>query len=609
MIVRMFQDFDPPQPSGHAEQKLTRLRDLMRQYKIDAYLIPRADCHQGEYVPEAAERLNWLTGFSGSAGMAVVSLKNAAIFVDGRYTVQARTQVDTRRFDVIPSADTPPAKWLVTKLENSATIIGFDPWLHTPFEINRYRTALAPKGIKLKPVARKNLIDAAWGKDRPAEPAAKAFIHPLKFAGHAAKKKLKDIQTTLKSAGHDAAILTLPDSIAWLLNIRGADIPHTPVTLCFAIVHARGKTDVFVNPEKLDRPVRAHLEKVARIHPPNALNAALRELKDSGARVRIDPKTSACWFELRLKKSQIIHAQDPCIIPKAIKNPVEIAGSRAAHERDGVAITKFLAWLSKNAPTGKVTEIAAARKLEDFRAQTGELREISFDTISGAGPNGAIVHYRVTGDTNRNLKRGELYLVDSGAQYHDGTTDITRTLAVGKPSNEMRARFTQVLKGHIAIATARFPQGARGVDLDPFARRALWQAGVDYDHGTGHGVGSYLSVHEGPASISKAGMVPLQPGMILSNEPGFYAESHYGIRIENLVLVNEPEIPKGGTRPMLSFETLTLAPIDRTLIDPSQLETSERHWLNDYHTQVFKTLSPGLDRETRSWLKQATSPV
>ena len=605
----MYQSFEAPEPRNDTPARLKTVRTHMAKLGIDAYLVPRADAYQGEYVPPSAERLRWLTGFSGSAGIAVIGIERAAVFVDGRYTVQAQTEVDDRHFEIVQFPKTRPENWITETLPKTCNVIGFDPWLHTPAEIKRMRALFEQHAMSMKPIARQNLVDRAWGDARPDEPKNKVIVQPLKYAGLNSTQKLAQIQDALKTANQDAVILTLPDSICWLLNIRGTDIAHNPVALCYAIVPARGKAELFIAGEKLDAQARAHLKDAVRIQPESKLGDRLLDLKQKNKRVRLDPMTAAYWIEMRLKKSQISNGPDPCLKPKAIKNDAEIAGATAAHMRDGVALAQFLAWLDKTAPEGQLDEITVAKKLEQFRVDTGELRDISFDTISGSGPNGAIVHYRVTQATNRKLKRGELYLVYSGAQYQDGTTDVTRTIAIGEPTKQMRRHFTYVLKGHIAIATARFPNGTRGVDLDPFARRALWQAGLDFNHGTGHGVGSFLSVHEGPVSISRAAMVPLAPGMILSNEPGYYNEGNYGIRIENLVLVNEPETPKGGEREMLSFQTLTLAPIDKTLIDKSLLTTDEINWLDDYHKHVFKTLSSQLDTQTRAWLTSATKPL
>ncbi len=605
----MFQTYEAPEAAGGNSEGLSRLRSLMAASKVDAFLVPRADEHQGEYVPDCAERLAWLTGFTGSAGIAVVAKVDAALFVDGRYVVQAPRQVDTKAFEVLLVPGAKVEDWLGDKLKAGA-VVGYDPKLHTQTMVEDLGKLIQPKGMKLKPLAT-NLVDKAWGKARPAPPAGAISPHPLRYAGKSAEAKIADLQAILKKDEADAVILTLPDSIAWLFNIRGCDVAHNPVPLAFAIVPAAGKPELFVDADKIGTEARAHLAPVAKIAAPTDLAKRLAALKTQGKRVRLDPNTAANWFFRRLAggKARIVRGQDPCILPKARKNAAEIKGSRAAHKRDGAAVVRYLAWLDREAPAGKVDEITACRKLEEMRAETQALKEISFDTISGSGPNGAIVHYRVTTATNRKLRTGELFLLDSGAQYIDGTTDITRTIAIGKPTREMQERFTLVLKGHIAIATARFPKGTRGIDLDPFARRALWEAGLDFDHGTGHGVGSYLSVHEGPQSISRRGMAVLEPGMIISNEPGYYKEGAYGIRIENLVLVTEPEKPAGGDREVMAFETLTLVPIDRRLVLPAMLSPSEREWLNAYHARVAEIIAPELSPADRNWLLAATAPL
>ncbi|MEZ5898207.1 MAG: aminopeptidase P family protein [Hyphomicrobiaceae bacterium] len=604
----MFQTFETAGGPEHVAARVKALRGLLNKLKIDAFLIPRSDEFQGEYVPACAERLKWLTGFSGSAGLAVVTRKAALLMIDGRYTVQARSETDTDLFEVALLPRPRLSEWLIGKLPKGA-VVGFDPWLHTASEVARLKAALDAHDITLKPVA-KNLVDELWGKDRPAPPDNEVIVQPLQLAGQAASEKIADLQKTLKEAGQSAVVLTLADSICWLLNIRGADVAHNPVVRAFAIVPASGKVELFVAPDKITAAVRTHLAPFAKVRAPKELQRRLRDLKPAGKPVRLDSDTAAFALERALGTKSIVKGADPCILPKALKNSAEIAGSRAAHIRDGGAIVRYLAWLDTAAQSGRLDEISAVEKLEEFRRATNKLREISFPTISGSGPHGAIVHYRVSEASNRNLKPGELFLLDSGAQYEDGTTDITRTIAIGAPTAEMKQRFTAVLKGHIAIATARFPKGTRGIDLDPFARRALWDMGADYDHGTGHGIGSYLSVHEGPQSISRAGMVPLQPGMLLSNEPGFYKEGAYGIRIENVVLVTEAEkISGGGDREMMGFETLTLAPIDKRLIVVDMLSESERDWLNGYHRTVFKMLSGELDNATKNWLKSATSPL
>jgi len=603
----MFQTFSTSADPSVAAPRVARLRDLIAQQKLDAFLVPRADEHQGEYVPPSAERLKWLTGFSGSAGLAAITRKHAALFVDGRYTIQAAQECDASIFAFPGIARAKLGEWLIANLPKGA-VIGFDPWLHTAGEIRRLEAQVVSNGLKLKPVSR-NLVDRVWGKDRPAPPQKPVVLHPVKKSGRPAEKKIADIQKRLAADRHDCAVLTLPDSIAWLLNIRGSDIAHNPVALAFAIVPASGKPELFIDGAKFSKDVRRELETNVRIAPPDALMARIRALKKSGRRVRVDPETAAFALAKGLGPKSLAAAPDPCITLKAVKNATEIAGARRAHVRDGAAVIRFLAWLDESAPAGRVDEIMAVQKLEAMRAATRQLKEISFDTISGSGPNGAIVHYRVSETSNRTLAKGELFLLDSGAQYEDGTTDITRTIAIGSPTPEMRERATLVLKGHIAIATARFPNGTRGIDLDPFARRALWQHGLDYDHGTGHGVGSYLSVHEGPQSISRAGMVPLEPGMICSNEPGYYKTGAYGIRIENLVLVTAPETPEGGERPMMGFETLTLVPFDRRLIAKDLLTREERDWLNAYHARVREAIGPELDGAVLKWLHAATQPI
>ncbi|MCL4766955.1 MAG: M24 family metallopeptidase [Hyphomicrobiaceae bacterium] len=603
----MYQSFEAPAGIENAPDRVKRLRALLGELGVDAVLVPRADEHQGEYVPASADRLKWLTGFSGSAGTAVVARRAAALFVDGRYTVQARAQVDAGELEVLQVPQARVSEWLCEKLEPGAAV-GFDPRLHTVGEIERLTDALADRKIKLKPLGR-NPVDRIWGPDRPAPPTGKISPHPLRYAGLSAEEKIAALQKGLKAESQDAVVLTLPDSIAWLFNIRGSDVAHNPVPLAFAIVPAQGKPELFVVREKLDAEARAHL-RFAKVSDPSTLGDRLARLKASGKRVRLDPDTASWWFARQLGgPRRIQRGQDPCILPKARKNAAEIEGARAAHLRDGAAFARFLAWLDRESPGGRLDEITAARRLEQLRAETQALKDISFDTISGSGPHGAIVHYRVTEATNRKLKPGELYLVDSGGQYLDGTTDITRTVAIGRPAEEMRERYTLVLKGHIAIATARFPKSTRGIDLDAFARRALWDKGLDFDHGTGHGVGSYLSVHEGPQSISRRGMAALEPGMIVSNEPGYYKEGAYGIRLENLVLVTEPEKVPGGDRETMGFETLTLAPFDRRLVKADLLTPAEVEWLDAYHARVRAAIGPELGPEDRAWLEAATAPV
>jgi Xaa-Pro aminopeptidase len=604
----MFQDFSTPADPALATERVTKLRQRLAGSGLDAIFVPRADEHMGEYVPPSAERLKWLTGFSGSSGLAVITAHAAALFVDGRYVLQAAAQIDRGTFEILEVPQAEPHAWLTSKLRSGA-VAGFDPWLHTSAWAVRMKEMLEKKGIRLKPLSR-NPVDAVWGRVRPAPPLGAVTIQPLKFAGKSAEEKIADLQQVLVAAGEDAAILTLPDSIAWLFNVRGSDIQHNPTALAFAIVHSRAKPEVFIDKRKLTADVRKYLSGIARLHEPADLKGRIDVLKKAGRRVRLDGATAAHWFRLQLgaSKHTIVDAPDPCLLPKARKNSAEIKGAQAAHERDGVAMARYLAWLDREAPAGRVDEIEAVKRLEALRAETQVLKEISFDTISGAGPNGAIVHYRVTSATNRTLKSGELFLVDSGGQYQDGTTDVTRTIAIGRPTAEMRERFTLVLKGHIAVATARFPKGTTGVQIDAFARQALWQHGLDFDHGTGHGVGSYLSVHEGPQSISKRSQVPLEPGMIVSNEPGYYKPDGYGIRIENLLLVTDLEAVPGGERKMMGFETLTLVPIDRRLIEPKLMSRAEVAWLDAYHARVRTVIGPHLVAD-RPWLEAATAPL
>jgi Xaa-Pro aminopeptidase len=599
---------------GHADferlpraERLLRLRRELAGRGFDGFVVPRSDEHQGEYVPPRGQRLAWLTGFTGSAGVAIVLRDKAAIFVDGRYTLQAAQQVDAAAFDIRHLVDEPPARWLETALTAGA-VLGYDPWLHTPHDVARLRAAVEKAGATLRAVA-DNPLDRVW-LDQPAAPLAPVVPHEERFAGESAQSKRTRIGRALAEAGAAAAVLTMPESIAWLLNIRGGDVPHTPLPLSFAILRADGAVTLFIDRHKLAPGLDRHLGNAVTVMPPDALGPALDALAAQGGRVQADPATAAAWIFDRLEAAQakILQAADPCLLPKACKNPVEVDGTRAAHRRDGAALTRFLAWLAREAPKEGLSEIAASDRLEAFRREGEYFRDLSFPTISGAGSNGAIVHYRAMPETEKRLELGTLYLLDSGAQYLDGTTDVTRTVAIGEPSDEMRDRFTRVLKGHIALALARFPKGTTGTQLDAFARHGLWQKGLDYDHGTGHGVGSYLGVHEGPQRISKAASAqPLLPGMIVSNEPGYYKTGAYGIRIENLVLVE----PTDGEaeREMLGFETLTLAPIDRSLVVPDLLDRDEIAWLNAYHRRVRETLTPLVDPVTAAWLVEATQPI
>ena len=597
-------------PAGPAPKgRLADLRAELQRRGLDGFIVPRTDEHQGEYVPLRAERLHWLTGFSGSAGSAVVLADRAAIFVDGRYTLQVRDQVDSALFTPFHIADKTAFDWIAESLPSNAAL-GYDPWLLTETAVARFRRAAERAGGRLVAVE-SNPVDAVW-RDQPAAPLGVVVAHDIAYAGQSAEDKRARIGDALGKEGIEAAVLTMPDSIAWLLNIRGGDVPHTPLPLSFAIVRRDRSVDLFIDPRKLAPGLAEHLGNGVSVQPPSGFGAALEALGKNGARIQAEESTAASYVFDRLKAggAKIVNAADPCALPKACKNDVEIAGTRHAHIRDGVAVTRFLAWFAERAPAGGLREMAAAEKLRAIRFENDLIRDLSFRTISGSGPNGAIVHYSVSKETDREIGTGELYLVDSGAQYLDGTTDITRTVAVGEPTAEMRDRFTLVLKGHIAIAMARFPKGTHGGQLDTLARNALWQAGLDFDHGTGHGVGSYLGVHEGPQRISKAGdAVPLQPGMIVSNEPGYYKTGAFGIRIENLVTVVPCEGIPGAERPLYALDTLTMAPIDRALIDCALLSDGEIAWLDAYHARVRETLTPLVDEKTAAWLAEATRPL
>ncbi|HEV2544472.1 MAG TPA: aminopeptidase P family protein [Methylobacterium sp.] len=600
-----FQTFDDP---SHAKgpERIEALRAALREIGADGFVVPRADEHQSEYVPGNAERLAWLTGFTGSAGLAIVLAEEAALFVDGRYTLQAPEQVDTGAISVVPLAETTPEAWLGTHLKPGQTL-AYDPWLHTPDGVARLERAALKAGASLRAVP-DNLVDAVWA-GRPRPPAGRVAAHPDDLAGETVPEKLARIRAALAEGGIDTLVISDPHNLAWAFNLRGADIPHTPLALGYAIVPREGRAALYLTSQAIDADLRTAFAPLADLRPRSAFAEDLAGLCKNAARVRLDAATGAAALKDRVEAAGGVAdvGADPITAMKAVKNAAEIAGTRAAHHRDGLAVTRFLAWLDRAAAEG-VSEIAAVEALEDFRREGGGLRDVSFPTISGSGPNGAIVHYRVTRATDRTAQPGELFLIDSGAQYADGTTDITRTVAVGTPTEEMRDRFTRVLKGHIAIARAVFPEGTTGAQIDALARMSLWEAGLDYDHGTGHGVGAFLSVHEGPQRIAKTGTVPLKPGMILSNEPGYYRSRAYGIRIENLILVETRAIP-GGDRPMLGFETLTLAPLDRRLIDPVLLGPADTAWLDAYHARVRAVLSPDLDRPTRGWLEAATRPL
>jgi Xaa-Pro aminopeptidase len=606
MFEARFQTFDD---SSEREKSATRVAELRAELKargLDGYVVPRSDRQQNEYLPASEERLAWLTGFTGSAGTAVVLDDRAALFVDGRYTVQASTQVDSNIFSLEHMVEHPPEHWLEQNLKAGAKL-GYDPWLHTSEQTEKLKKACAAVGAELVAVD-SNPIDALW-RDRPAPPSGAVTLRELKLAGETAPDKLKRVLAELKKLRADALLVSDPQNVAWTFNIRGTDVTHTPLALAFALIPREGRPSLYVDATKLNNNVHHALEEFADVRAPDDLAGDLGKFKDKT--VRLDQASAAEAFTRLLADygSKPQRGADPIALLKATKNHAEIVGSRAAHKRDGAAVSHFLAWFDKEAPSGKLTEIDAVEALETFRRETGALKDISFPTIAGAGPNGAIVHYRVTRKSNRRIGKNELFLIDSGAQYEDGTTDITRTIVVGEPTEQMRDRFTRVLKGHIAIATAVFPENTSGAQLDPLARTALWQAGLDFDHGTGHGVGSYLSVHEGPARISKLGTVTLRRGMILSNEPGYYKIAAYGIRIENLVLVIAAPEPVGAEKPLNTFETLTLAPIDRRVVDIQMLTSKERAWLDSYHKRVHEVLGPLVDGPTRKWLEQATRPL
>ena len=599
------QSFDESTDSSQGPVRIAALRRKLVELQLDGFVVPRSDEHQNEYVPPSEERLAWLTGFGGSAGTAVVLADEASLFVDGRYTVQVREQVDTAAITPRHSVDEPLETWLANALKQGQAL-GYDPRLHTISEVERLAGAAKRAGASLKPVEI-NPIDAIW-PDRPQPPLAPVVMHDEALAGEAAASKLGRIREKLARDKADAVFTNDAHAVAWAFNIRGGDVAHTPLPLSFVFIPREGEPTVFVDGRKLSNAVRDELSALAIVAEPSRLDDILAKAA-AGKTVRLDPATVVDRFARTIEGAggTIQKGADPIALLRAVKNAAEQAGARAAHVRDGAAVTRFLAWLDEKAPSGGETEISAAEALERFRAEHGLLKDLSFPSISSAGPNAAIPHYRVTRASNRPIEPG-FFLIDSGAQYLDGTTDITRTVAVGEPTALMRDRYTRVLKGHIAIAEARFPKGVSGAQLDSFARASLWAAGTDFDHGTGHGVGSYLSVHEGPQRISKLGTTPLEPGMILSNEPGYYKAGAFGVRIENLVVVAPVEIP-GAERPMLGFETLTLAPIDTRPIERTLLTAREIAWLDDYHARVRETLSPLVDDKTRSWLEDATVPL
>ena len=609
----MFQSFEVTSTPQFGKERTTALRAALATLGVDGFLVPRADEFQGEYVPRSSERLSWLTGFTGSAGVALVTQREAIVFVDGRYVTQLKEQVDGSVFTGGDLIGEPPHVWL-ERHGPKGFRLGIDPWLHTAAEVRRLEKALTAVGGSVV-LLDHNPLDRLW-TDRPAAPLGPVTIQPVEHAGQLARDKIAEIAAGVSKAKAAAVILTDPSSVAWTFNIRGSDVPHTPHPLARAIVHADGSAELFLDKRKTGIEQEAYLTQLADIMAPATFDDRLAALASTGAAIMIDPDLApfAIGELIRRKEGSVVEAVDPARLPRACKNAAEIAGSTRAHLQDGAAMVEFLAWLDAREP-GSVTEIGATRQLEAMRAAVGErmqnpLKDVSFDTIAGAGSHAAIMHYRVTNETDRRIEAGTMFLIDSGAQYINGTTDITRTVAIGAVPEEQKRFFTLVLKGMIAISTARFPKGSRGVDLDPLARIALWKAGADYAHGTGHGVGSYLSVHEGPQRIARLATQELLPGMILSNEPGYYRPGAFGIRIENLVVVRQPEEIDGGDQPMLGFDTLTFCPIDRRLVLPALLTDDELDWLNAYHAETREKLMPLLsDAETRDWLVNATEAI
>ena len=588
--------------------RIANLRRELAKQGLDGFLVPMADEYQSEYVPASAQRLAFISGFTGSAGFIIILRDRSAFFTDGRYTLQAEQQLPDGAFIRFDSADKTPTAWLAEILTTGMKI-GFDPWLHTAADVARFEKVAQKTGASFVAVE-KNPIDIIW-TDRPAAPVAPIHPHDIAYAGRTSAEKRMEIVAEMKTKNIGAVMVADPASIAWLLNIRGGDVPNTPLPLSFAVLHDDAQVEWFVDPRKITGGLKTHLGNDISIKTPDDFPAALDALGASGKLIRIDTQETAQWIVARLRAAgaKLDEGNDPSVLPRARKNAAELEGARSAHRRDGAALAKFFAWLDNNLSAGDITEISAAEKLESIRAESNMFRGPSFDTIAGAGSHGAIVHYKAAPTTNRRLEAGQIFLLDSGGQYLDGTTDVTRTLALGPATAEMRDRFTRVLKGHIALASIRFPEGVTGGDLDVLARQFLWAAGLDYSHGTGHGVGSYLGVHEGPHGISRRSKVALQPGMVVSNEPGYYKNGDYGIRIENLQVVTSPEAIEGGERKMLGFEPLTLVPIDRKLIEVSLLTQAERDWLNAYHARVRNSLRLLVDRGTLEWLEAATQPI
>ena len=606
-MTQQIQTFHVKGGPEFGRENLPKLRSALKDAGLDGFIIPHEDEYNNEYLPANAERLSWATGFTGSAGAAIAMVDRAAVFVDGRYTEQVKNQVDNDLYEYADLTDGGVAGWIRRNARRGEKI-GYDPKLHSPDALAKIEAAAERAGADLVAVE-ENPIDTAWD-DRPAAPAARVDPHPIAFSGEEHADKRRRIAGDLTEAGADAAVITDPASIAWLFNLRGGDVACTPLPLSAAVLESDGRATLFINETKLSDAARAHLGNEVAVRPETEFGEGLKGL--SGKTVRVDPAVSSVWVfqQLEAGGASVKRGPDPVALPKACKNKVEIEGAKAAHIRDGAALVRFLHWIDTIAQSGEVDEIEAAVKLEEFRRGSSELKDISFETISAAGPNGAFPHYRVNTASTRKLEQGSLYLVDSGGQYPDGTTDITRTVPIGQPSEAQRRHFTLVLKGHIALSVIRFPEGTTGAALDALARAPLWMAGHDYDHGTGHGVGAYLGVHEGPQRISKApNTIALKPGMIVSNEPGYYKVGHYGIRIENLQFVTPPaDVPPHGDRKMLGFETLTMAPIHRGLVDLTLLTPEETQWLDAYHAEVREKVSPLVDGEAAEWLIKATEP-
>ena len=604
----MRQTFDETTDRSFGPKHVPLIRKAMAEQGLDGFVVPHEDEHQNEYLPAANDRLAWATGFTGSAGAAVILKDKAAVFVDGRYTLQVRDQVDQAAFEIRDLVEGGVPAYLESAAAEGQ-VIGYDPRLHSPDALDRLKAAVRKAGAVLRPVS-PNPLDTAWGQARPPQPAAPVAPHPLQYSGEDSASKRHRLAEGLAAHGAEAAVITAPASIAWLFNVRGGDVIRSPLPIGQAILNADGSARLFLDPQKVTPDLPAWLGNEVRLETPGDLPQALTELK--GKTVLVDPGQSSSWYfeALGSAGATVQRGEDPCVLPRACKNAVEIEGTKRAHARDGAALTRFLHWVATEGQVNPPDEIEAVSRLESFREETGALKDLSFDTIAGAASNGAIVHYRPTERLNKRAEKGSLLLIDSGAQYLDGTTDVTRTVAIGEPSTEMCERFTLVLKGHLALARVRFPAGTTGSALDALARMALWAHGLDYDHGTGHGVGSYLGVHEGPQRIAKQpNFVALRPGMIVSNEPGYYKEGGYGIRIETLQFVTEPTMIEGGERPMLGFETLTMAPIDRRLVVSSMLTAEERAQFDAYHARVLAVVGPQVPGDVRAWLETACAPL